>query len=288
MGKDEKLEELIRLLKKSKRSCVPRGSYRPISKPIRYNPRLRNYAIPSLKYREEPKYRASKERPSSYTKPWSEPIQYQQKERLIYDPEVKRILERIEKHLSSKPDVEEMIKQLESNPEVYSKISDRLLEKMNEDSEKLEEEVKKAYTETGAKDVEIDNDKKESDTDRIDIEKKDEFSESVTSEEEKFEAEESLEDKEEAESVETDEKQEVEAAEDIKVQDIESLPENVNEGESPVETQETIEQVEPNDEAEELPVESFDQSIEELYSELYEIESEPIEEVEHIEETEGY
>ncbi|MEM3368492.1 MAG: hypothetical protein QW193_01175 [Nitrososphaerales archaeon] len=279
MGKDEKLEELIRLLKKIKRSYVPRGAYRPISKPIRYKPRLRNYAIPSVKYREEPKYRASKERPSSYTKPWSEPIQYQQKERLIYDPEVKRILERIEKHLSSKPDVEEMIKQLESNPELYSKISDRLLERMNEDYEKLEEEVKKAYTEIDDKDVEVDNDKKESIADRIDIEEKDKHSED-TSKEEKFEAKESSEE----ESVETDE--EVGTLEDIEVQDIESLPENVNEGENLVETQEAIEETEPIDE--ELPVESFDHDIEELYAELYEIESEPIEVVESVEETEGY
>jgi len=41
-------------------------------------------------------------------RPWNEVMQHQLKERLIYDPEVVRLLERIEKHL--KPDAEEDIK----------------------------------------------------------------------------------------------------------------------------------------------------------------------------------
>ena len=134
---EKKLEELIELLKellyKKKMSYEPRRVRSGIPKPTAaYRPRLNNHNTPSYRYGEEPKYNPKQERASySIPKPWNEPMQYQPKERLVYDPEVKRILERIEKHL--KPDAEEMLRLLEGNPELYDAISNRLLEKMNED-----------------------------------------------------------------------------------------------------------------------------------------------------------
>ena len=49
------------------------------------------------------------------------------------------MLQKIESHL--KPDAEQMLKQLEENPELYDEISDKLLAKMNEDLEELEEAI---------------------------------------------------------------------------------------------------------------------------------------------------
>lgn len=199
-------------------------------------------------------------------------------------------------------DMEQILRELEK------RFDEKLLEKINSEFEKLEREAKKTNTEIDAtNNVELDNDKKESIADKLDLEEKDEHSENTS--EEKSEVKESIEDKEEQAPDEvvapkaTDESQKVELIEDVtesqviesELEDIqetegpiESLPENVNEVESPIGTQGVSEQAEPIDELEELPIESFDHDIEELYTELYEIKSEPIEEVEPLEETEGY
>lgn len=158
MGKseEEELEEIIRLLRKLlSRKLKSRGPRRVYAKPKEfYKPAgsyriTRNYPTHLLKYRAssgpEPKYAPKKERSISYVvKPWSGPMQYRPKERLIYDPEVKMLLQKIERHLSSEPDAEEILRQLENSPELYHKVSERLLERINEDSHE-QTEASEAY-----------------------------------------------------------------------------------------------------------------------------------------------
>jgi hypothetical protein len=144
----EKLEEIIRLLRKllSKDDYKPRLEYRA----FRHNLaiarggggyRARNYfpqhyeAYRGLGFRSEVKSYETKEKASSYlAKSWNEPMQYQPKERIVYDPEVKRILKSIEQKLSLEPNAEEVLRQFENNPELYEK----LLEKLSDDLESSE------------------------------------------------------------------------------------------------------------------------------------------------------
>ena len=74
-------------------------------------------------------------------KPRTEPQIYKPRERIIYNPEVKQLLQRIESHL--KPDAKQMLKQLEENPELYDEISDKLLAKMNENLKKQLKTIKR-------------------------------------------------------------------------------------------------------------------------------------------------
>jgi len=161
LGKDEKekLEEIIRLLRKllSRNDYNPRLSYRaskhnlPIAgggsyKPKNYFPQhYKAYQGSGLK--SETKRYETKERASVYSaKPWNETMQYQPKERLVYDPEVKQILKNIEQKLSSEPEVEEILRQLENNPELYEEFVERLskdLEKLETNESDLGEEVEK-------------------------------------------------------------------------------------------------------------------------------------------------
>jgi hypothetical protein len=146
--KDEKLDEILRLLRKllskklrayNLKAYRPRGVCRSASKPLgsHYRFKLGNYQAPRTNYATKPKlnYNPKQERSSSYGgKPWSEPMIYQPKERIVYDPEVKRILKSIEQKLSSESEAEEILRQLESNPKLY----ERLLERLSKDLEKLE------------------------------------------------------------------------------------------------------------------------------------------------------
>jgi hypothetical protein len=141
-SKDE-LKELIRLLKKAVASYKPHVGYRGVrsrGSKSGYTHRP-SYVTRNFRYQPEPSYKPKPEKLSYHGgKVWTEPTQYKlEKERLVYDPEVKELLKRIEKHLTeSEPDAEEMLKQLEQNPELYEKISGKLMEKMNEDYEALE------------------------------------------------------------------------------------------------------------------------------------------------------
>jgi hypothetical protein len=144
----EKLEEIIRLLRKllSKDDYKPRLEYRasrhnlPIArgrggyKPKNYFPQ-HHQAYQGSGLKSEAKSYETKEKASSYSaKPWNEPMQYQPKERIVYDPEVKRILKSIEQKLSSEPNAEEVLRQFENNPELYEKV----IEKLSNDLESSE------------------------------------------------------------------------------------------------------------------------------------------------------
>jgi hypothetical protein len=139
-GEKEKLEEIIRLLRRllSRDDYKPRLEYRasrhnlPIARGGGgYRPR--NYfsqhyqAYQGSRLRGEAKSYEAKEKAGSYSaKTWNEPMQYQPRERIVYDPEVKRILKSIEQKLSLEPNAEEILRQLENNPELYEKLVERL------------------------------------------------------------------------------------------------------------------------------------------------------------------
>jgi len=120
----EKLDEIIRFLRKL------------LSKEDDYRPRLesrtsrhklavargggsykpRNYfpqhyqAYQGSRLKSEEKRYETREKTSSYSaKHWNEPMQYQPRERLVYDPEVKQILKSIEQKLSSELEVKEIL-----------------------------------------------------------------------------------------------------------------------------------------------------------------------------------
>jgi len=149
LGKEEELKELIKELKKAlaRISYTPRSSYKA---KLQYAPRgyarKQSYAVRhDFRYHPEPNPKPKEEKPSYHGgKVWTEPTPYKlEKERLVYDPEVKELLKRIEKHLAeSKPDAEELLKQLESNPELYNEISEKLMERMDYDFSKQLEAVK--------------------------------------------------------------------------------------------------------------------------------------------------
>jgi hypothetical protein len=153
-GEKEKLEEIIRLLRK----LLSRDDYRPR---LEYRASRHNLAIvrggggyKSKNYfpqhyqayqgsglKSEAKRYETKEKASSYSaKTWNEPMQYQPKERIVYDPEVKRILKSIEQKLSSEPKAEEILRQLEGNPELYEKLVERLSNDL-ESSEAIEPDL---------------------------------------------------------------------------------------------------------------------------------------------------
>jgi len=139
---EDELKELIRLLKKllSRRYSYGYRVGQYLHRPRPYKPRLgsrANFYKPT-RYEERAYSRPQqdyKPKPTSTTsyagRPWTEPQIYRPSERLVYDPEVKQLLQRIEKHLE--PDVEEMLEKLEENPELYDEISERLLAKINEE-----------------------------------------------------------------------------------------------------------------------------------------------------------
>jgi len=108
------LKELVDLLRKllrkggygSRRTYKSTSSYRPILRaPVLRNYEnyrsLSRYPVSRSSYNPKPRYGLNPAKSTSYTvKPWNEPISYKPRERLVYDPEVKELLERIEKHLA--------------------------------------------------------------------------------------------------------------------------------------------------------------------------------------------
>jgi hypothetical protein len=160
LGKDEKgeLEEILKLLRElTKRSSNDRSKPAYRSRGYRLTPRplgggyiaKTHHQTPRTEYRSEAKtnYNPKPERQGSYSaRPWSEPAIYRPRERLVYDPEVKQILKNIEQKLGSELDGEEILRQLESNPELYERLVERLNEGVDkpEESELAEDEDEKA------------------------------------------------------------------------------------------------------------------------------------------------
>jgi len=116
-----------------------------------------------FRYGPEPKFAPKQERQSQYTgRPWSEPTQYREKERLVYDPDVKRLLEKIESHLRNETgtenrnldemDADDLLLKLEEkyDHEVHEKLLEKLLEEINEAEPELMSE------DTDAQDKETD------------------------------------------------------------------------------------------------------------------------------------
>ena len=153
-------EELKRLIGLLRSSISNRGGYRSSRgyrgsggyRGSRYRGRSGYGYRPSrysrqhdFRYGPEPKFAPKQERQSQYTgRPWSEPTQYREKERLVYDPDVKRLLEKIESHLRNESgtenrnldemDADDLLLKLEEkyDHEVHEKLLEKLLEEINE------------------------------------------------------------------------------------------------------------------------------------------------------------
>lgn len=275
MVKSEKklLEEIIKLLREllvsRKLFSYKLKAYNPALKSrsrVGYKPKLKisRYFGGHLQsgYRSKPSYSPipkSRSSSSYAPKPWKEPMQYRPKERLVYDPEVKRILKSIEQKLSSEPDVEEILRHLESNPELYDKISEGLLEKINgelyekpeanEPEEKLTGETERmGEYEVGKENLEVEDKEVEEVEEKINFEPL-------------FDKPEIHEDLEESLDVElpTENNQDVEPKTDS------SLPEP---------SEEVIEQLEAQD-LSSLEAELYQEPIEVLEPEIDELEPEP-------------
>jgi len=103
-----------------------------------YKPKVRKYFGDhlQLRYRSKPRYssipKPRNSSPYAPARPWNELMQYKPRDRFVYDLEIKRILKNIEQKLSSEPDAEETLRQLESSPELFDEIYERLMEKLSE------------------------------------------------------------------------------------------------------------------------------------------------------------
>ena len=149
MGKryEEKIEELISLLKKliyEKSKLYRPRSYRP-----RMRLRLTNpYVQRRMRYvtREHESKRSEKQ--ASYViRVRSEP-EYRPRERLVYDPDVKKLLEKIERNVSDfKEEVESILNELE-NPEVHERLLEILEVSPEEPTELQDSENQDEKSET--------------------------------------------------------------------------------------------------------------------------------------------
>ncbi|MGQ9469464.1 MAG: hypothetical protein ACUVTD_06525 [Nitrososphaerales archaeon] len=123
--KDEKLEEILRLLRRllSKRegSYKPRANYRPIPRP-----RVGGHQPTSLYHHypvyrgaggKEPKYNPEPKRTSYGLPTLPKELVYQPKERLVYDPEVRKLLQKIESYLRPEQNAEAIQSKPENEPE---------------------------------------------------------------------------------------------------------------------------------------------------------------------------
>ena len=170
-SKDD-LKRLIKLLEKLIGMKTRRGSvsiYRP-GKKLRsggYPLRPKNYILHhNFHYPPEPRYRPKIEKPNYGARVSTEP-KYVQKERLVYDPGAKLLLEKIEKHLANLESNSKKSKELE--PELYSELSYGLAEIINDESEKSESNYKEFTSNIDAEDslenrfpkTEIDSEPKE-------------------------------------------------------------------------------------------------------------------------------
>jgi cytochrome c551/c552 len=150
--KSRKLEDVYRLLEriyyevcedkyKSKRlsNLVHKVQAKPSSQ-------LR-YAQPYARTNEQ-KYPLLKSSSQAGARPWTEPAVYRPPERLVYDPDVKHLLEKIEAHLRldtetkslEELDVDELLSRLQQkyNGEAYGKLLEKLLEEINKAESKPE------------------------------------------------------------------------------------------------------------------------------------------------------
>ena len=144
MGREESKDNLKRLIKlleklinmKTRRSSV--SIYRPNMR-VRsggYPLKPKNYILHhNFHYPPEPRYRPKIEKPNYGARVSTEP-KYIQKERLVYNPEAKLLLEKIEKHLANLESNSKESKELE--PELYSELPYELAQIMNDESEKSE------------------------------------------------------------------------------------------------------------------------------------------------------
>lgn len=103
-----------------------------------YPKTMRPYSeLPKQKYNPKPKPALNLSR----GKPWNEPPTYKPRERLVYDPEVKNLLQKIEKHLKDgfesknleQMDIDELLTSLEKKYDrrVYEKLLEKQLEEIN-------------------------------------------------------------------------------------------------------------------------------------------------------------
>jgi hypothetical protein len=123
--------------------------YRGIKKARRgikkVRPRIKLYPKTSHPYSGLPKQYNPKLRTAlswSGGKPWTEPKHYEPKERIVYDPEVKNLLQKIEKHLKGavenknleQMDIDELLTSLEEKYDrrFYEKLLEKQLEEINE------------------------------------------------------------------------------------------------------------------------------------------------------------
>jgi hypothetical protein len=133
---------------------LSRGRYRSksLGKTMRSFPRYRSIKKATTKpYQKtsnlysglpKPKYNPKPRILSSGGKPWTEPKHYEPKERIVYDPEVKNLLQKIEKHLKDavenknleQMDIDELLTSLEDKYDrgVYEKLLEKQLEEINE------------------------------------------------------------------------------------------------------------------------------------------------------------
>ncbi|MEM5853683.1 MAG: hypothetical protein QW228_04920 [Candidatus Aenigmatarchaeota archaeon] len=139
---------MIRLLKKLVEGRYARGAYRGsgayrLQLPKAYGGRqaVQAYNQPKPMQSQEQSFKPKIERQSySSGKVWTEPTPYRpEKERIVYDPEVKTLLKRIEDRLANlEPDTEQLLQAIRKHPELYDELSDVLMRRMLEDSERLE------------------------------------------------------------------------------------------------------------------------------------------------------
>jgi hypothetical protein len=149
-----KLNDIYEILKRIYFE-LSRGKYRSksLGKTMRSFPRYRSIKKATTKpyqktpnlYSGLPKQYNPKLRTAlswSGGKPWTEPKHYEPKERIVYDPEVKNLLQKIEKHLKDalenenleQMDIDELLTSLEDKYDrgIYEKLLEKQLEEINE------------------------------------------------------------------------------------------------------------------------------------------------------------
>ena len=107
---ESELRKLIKMLRRLISGNYKPRIYKPKIRDLIYKPKGGGYRkSPSkyimhhnFKYQPEPKPKIPADKPSSYRgSPWKEPVNYKpEKERLVYDPEVKQLLRSIDEHLA--------------------------------------------------------------------------------------------------------------------------------------------------------------------------------------------
>jgi len=231
-------------LSRGRGSYKARGIYRQLAGPVKlggYRSRLGYSATPG--YRSW-SYKPESHKPNrqvvektSYPSASREPI-YRTKERLVYDPEVKHLLEKIERNLRAEPREEDVLKLLEEDPELYEKISERLNGKL-EPEEGVEEKASEENRNEPLEDLKIEAANNDDAETKVEAEPLEERAQ-----------DESLENAEPLESlVEPNYASELDAAEDMEAQNFSSIESELYQesSESKMEPTETLEQIEAQD-----------------------------------------